>query len=428
MFHKINFKYFFKVIIIFFMFIILTFSLSGCTSRQSINDLAYAIAIGLDVGTSNELKLTLQISKTKSSSSSSGSSQSSDTLVNSVECSSITSGLNFFNSYLGKEVNLSHCKVIVFSQTLAEKGISTYLYTLANNIQIHAEANIIICKTTSEEFLKNSTPILENLSAKYFEITSSSSQYTGYTDSISFGEFFSFYTDTFQESYAILGGINSNKTTEDTLKSLENIDKELPEYINPTSSDDMYLSSEIPATSNISIDAMGLAVFNSDKLVGELNGLETICHMIVTNKLNRCIIRIPSPINIDDYLDLNVRLVTKPKIKVTLLNNTPFIEISVKVNARIHSISEDSNNMNSKNKKEIENCLNKYLERNIKNYLYKTAKEFGSDISGFGKHAACNFLTWDDWISYNWNHNYSNSFFSVNVDSYLKSGYLLLDS
>ena len=417
-----------KVLIIFFILIILAFSLSGCTSRQSINDLAYVIGIGIDVGETNELKLSLQISKTNNSSSSSGSSQSSDTIVNSIECSSITSGISLFNSYLGKEVNMAHCKVIVFSEEIASKGISEHLYTLVNNIQIHAEANMIICKSTAEDFLNNSTPILETLSAKYYEIASSTSEYTGYTDSITFGEFFSYYTDTFQEAYAILGGINKNTGDSDTFDTFSNSDTDITEYIDISSSDNTYIAGEVPSTSDISIDNMGLAVFHSDKLVGELNAIETICHMIVTNKLNRCIIRIPSPINIDEYLDLNIRLVSKPKIKVDLINNTPYIKVSIRVNARLLSMTEDSNDLSANNNKEIENYISKYLEENIKNYLYKTAKELGSDIAGFGRYAVSNFLTWDDWISYNWNEKYADSFFNVEVESYLKSAYLLIDS
>ena len=415
-----------KFLAIFFILIILTFSLSGCTSKQSINDLAYVIAIGLDVGETNELKLSLQISKTNKSSSSSGSSQSSDSIINSVECSSITSGINLFNSYLGKEVNLAHCKVIVFSEEIASKGLSEHLYTLVNNIQVHAEANMIICRSTAEDFLNNSTPILENLSAKYYEITASSSEYTGYTDSVTFGEFFSYYTDTFQEAYAILGGINTTKSN--TISTSSTPSTDLSEYIDVSSSDNTYLAGEVPSTSDITIDTLGVAVFHSDKLVGELNGIETICHMIITNKLNRCIIRIPSPINIDEYLDLNIRLTSKPKIKVDLVNNTPYIQVSIKVNARLLSMTEDSNNLSANNNEEIENYINKYLEENIKNYLYKTSKQLGSDIAGFGRYVVHDFLTWDNWVNYNWNSNYANSFFSVEVHSYLKSAYLLIDS
>ena len=57
-------------------------------------------------------------------------------------------------------------------------------------------------------------------------------------------------------------------------------------------------------------------------------------------------------------------------------------------------------------------------------YLYKTSKEFKSDIDNFGVYATKNYLTWDEWIESDWLYNYQNSFFTVNVNTEVKSGEL----
>ena len=106
------------------LFLILTiclFSLSGCYNLYNIDHLAYAVAIGLDVGKNNELKISFQLSVpgNSSDSGSSSSSQSDNSVVNTIECSSIASGINLLNSYISKALNLSHCKVIVFSEEFA---------------------------------------------------------------------------------------------------------------------------------------------------------------------------------------------------------------------------------------------------------------------------------------------------------------------
>ena len=44
---------------------------------------------------------------------------------------------------------------------------------------------------------------------------------------------------------------------------------------------------------------MGLAVFRGDTLVGELNSIETLCHLITTNNLRTATISIPSPFKQD---------------------------------------------------------------------------------------------------------------------------------
>ena len=48
-------------------------------------------------------------------------------------------------------------------------------------------------------------------------------------------------------------------------------------------------------------------------------------------------------------------------------------------------------------------------------YLNKTAKEFKSDIVGFGMYALSNFYTIPEWNKYEWLEKYENSSFSVEV-------------
>ena len=195
----------FKYLTLFLIISIFLFSLSGCHSGLNIDNLAYTVAIGLDVGENNKIKVSFQLSIPGSESSGSGSSQSDSSIVNTIECSSIDAGINILNTYLSKEVNLSHCKVIVFSEEFAYLGVGEALYSLINNIQIRPDCNIIISRCSAEYFLNNSKPILEKLSAKYYEIAPTSSEYTAYTDNVTLSEFFSEYTDTLSECHGILG-------------------------------------------------------------------------------------------------------------------------------------------------------------------------------------------------------------------------------
>lgn len=72
----------------------------------------------------------------------------------------------------------------------------------------------------------------------------------------------------------------------------------------------------------------------------------------------------------------------------------------------------------------LNSAVNSYLQEKISGYLYKTSKEYKSDIAGFGKHLLINYLTWDEWISSDWLSNYENAFFTVNVETNIQSGQL----
>lgn len=404
-----------RYISLFLILTFFTFTLSGCFNTANIDRLAYVVALGFDVGENNKLKLSFQIS-IPGGSGESGSSQSDSTIVNSIECSSIDSGINLLNSYISKEINLAHCRVIVFSEEFAYNGISESVYTLINKVQIRPTANVIVSRCSAEYFLNNSKPILEKLSARYYEVAQNSSEYTGYTDDITLSMVFSDLNDTFKQARAILGGVNTPNTQNENSEEIS------------SEKDSNNKANETLITSKPNIESMGIAVFVGDSLVGELNGIETICHQLINNTIETFIISIPSPFEKDATLSLRLRQIHKTKNKVDLVNGFPYIESNIFVEARVLSVDKNSEYLNNENIKQIENYTNSYLSEHIYNYLYKTSKVFNSDIDGFGKYAVSNFLTWNDWTSYNWLDNYRNSFFHVNVDTQVKSGYIFVET
>lgn len=409
-------KKFKNSILLFLILTIALFSLSGCYNEQNIDHLAFVVALGFDVGEDNQLKLSFQISVPGGSSESGGSSQSDSSIVTTIQCASFDSGVNLLNSYLSKESNLSHCKIIVFSEEFANNGISEILFTLMNKVEVRPDCNVLVSRCSAEYFLNNSKPVLEKLSARYYEIAPTSSEYTGFTQSITLSEFFSDYTDTFQNCYAILGGINED-TTHDLNSGEPSIEKDSSNKANETL---------IQGKSNI--ENMGLAVFKGDKLVGELNGMETICHHMISSTLNSCIINIPSPFDENKIISLRVRLVKDTKNKAKLVNSSAYITSNMSLEARILTMGENSKYLNTEELEDLEKALNSYLTDKIYDYLYKVSKEFNSDIDGFGKHLVQNFQTTKEWEDFNWLENFKNSFFDVTVHATIKSGYILMET
>ena len=108
-----------KVNILFVIIILVSFTISGYYSKQDINDLAYVVALGVDVGENNDLKISFQLSIPSQNSSEGGSGSSPDTTIDTLECSSIESGVSLANGYVSKKINLSHCKVLVISEEIA---------------------------------------------------------------------------------------------------------------------------------------------------------------------------------------------------------------------------------------------------------------------------------------------------------------------
>ena len=390
------------------------FSLSGCYDARGIETLAYAVAIGLDKGESNLLKLSIQFASSGSSSQGGASSQYTDTTVTTVECSSVESGINLVNSYMSKKVNLSHCKIIVLSETLAKEGVAPYISTFENSTEVRPDCNIIVSRCSAESFLNNSSPGLETLSARYYELVLTSSEYTGYTDNITLHSFFFAYDNDFIEATAILGGINSDKTHKEDLNTA---------YV---SVDGNYKADEIPIKNTTSLENMGLAVFRGDKLVGELTGIESLAHLMVTNTFVSSNITIPSPFAQNEIIDLSITKNKDTKNEIELVNGYPYIKSSINLEAYVLSSGNNLDFTQEKNLQLLEKYSESYLKEKIISYLYKTSKEFHSDIAGFGRKLFKNYLTIEDFKSLDWLNIYKNSFFEVDVTVHVRSSQLLL--
>ena len=406
-----------KFLILLLGILIILFSFSNSSSINSIDELAYVVAIGFDVGQNNDLTISFQINSPYSSDSeksSEGSSSGSSSTINTVECNNLDVGVSLLNSYLSKKVNMTHCKYLIFSEELAATGIGEYIYSFKNNIEIRPTCNILVSKCSAKYFLENSKPVIDEVSVKYFGLETSSKKNTSYTEPITLKDFFCDLSDTFGSPYAILGsisGLDSNNVGNDSM----------------TLNDKEYTAKESDDNSQKNIENLGLAVFKSDKLVGEISGLETICHLILSNNFDNATVDIPSPFDDSNYISLYIYKANS-KNTVELVNDNPYIKCDVNLKMRLLTSSEHSNYMTDENKALIENYANSYFLAHINDYLYKTSKEFNSDICKFGKYAVSKFLTWDEWKNYDWLNKYQNAFFTTNVNSHLSSSYLLTET
>ena len=403
-----------KILIILLVIVITAFFLTNFSSIYTIDDYAYVIAMGLDNSDDSNLILSLQIAIPAGSSkgSESSSSQSSSSIVSTVKCKNINGGVNLINDYLGQKLNLSYCKAMVFSEDIAKKGIGNYICTATNDIEIRPSCDIIVSKCSALDYITNSKPLLENLSSKYYEIASSSQKDTGLTRTISLMSFYNRYYDSLCEPYAPLSSIEESNGGDSSSSSGGNSESSSKKDVEKDNA-------------NAKIKNQGLAIFKDDKLIGEISREETLCYMLVSGKLKDAVINVPSPFEDADYVSLNISSVHS-KNKVEIKNGTPFITCNISLSARVLSSTKTSNYLSKENSLALEYATNSYLNANITDFLYKTSKELKSDFIGFGRNAVRSFKTMDDWKNYDWLNKYQNSEFNVNVNTTVKSSYLLI--
>ena len=436
----------FSFIIIFIILIIFVNAFSSSYISHNIVNLAYVIALGIDVGENAKIRTSAQFVNYSSSSGSDSSGNSGDTTLVSAEGDSIFSSLNILNSYIGKEINLSHCSVVVFSKEFAQNGISTEISSLINNEEFRPTTNLVISNCDAYDYLSNVNPNIEKLATKYYDTFSITNKFTGYISDITVGEFYNNLNSDTCYGTAILGGINSTKEGENSSsadssssessssnsESSSNEKKESSEKIaEKENSNNIITNPEDLLAGNSSIvgkrtsENIGLAVFCDDKYCGELTAMESLCHLLITNDVDSCIVSIDNPLVPNQKMELNLFCIQDTKVSVDIKDNTPYISIYLKVDADILTLNNDIDYQSNSILEKISNSTKNYLEKEMYDYLNKVSREYGTDIDNFGIKATSKFTTIPEWKEYNWLEKFKTAEFNVNIDVNVVSSLLV---
>ena len=439
----------FKIILIIIVVIVLIWGFSDSYSSHTIDNIVHIVAMGIDKcddGNEN-MKVSFEFVNVSSGGSGDSSGGENSTVVTSINASSLNKAINLMNSYIGKELNFAHCKILVFSEDFAREGISSEIYALINNEEIRPSTNIVISTSDANSYLKNSNPNIEKLVTNYYETFELTSNFTGYSDDITLGKFYNNLFTSSKANTAILGrtfqksesssgsspqggqnesqgqgpssesnsqgGSQSGQSSQVGQSSSGNASSGQNSGRNENQNDSGGASLEISGergTQNV-----GIAVFKEDKYVGQLSEIESICHLLITNNVDSFVISVPMDNYPDNLLDLSVSPIRSSKIKVDTTSDTPNISVTLYCEAKVLTISENINYSNSEVLKDLSFHAHKYLKENVQNYLNKTSKELNSDIANFSQYAIPNFLTLDKWDSYNWSSKYTNANFTVDV-------------
>ena len=289
----------FKKILTIILIIILIIAFSSSYNYSNIDNLAFVVALGIDVSDTKNIKVTFQFVKPPSTSE--GSNQESKIFQDTVDCNSIPNAINIMNSYLARKIDLSHCRSIVFSEDVAKNGISDHVYTLMNDVQVRPSSNIITTTCTAYEYIKNSIPSLETSITRYYDIFPNSGKYTGYVSDATIGDFYNSLLCNACDPHTILGGVSSTSSTNSQ---------------SAVSTDSNIKSGSSPISGMRSSENIGMAAFKHDKLIGELDAIETVCFHILHNNINSFLVSIPNPNDKNSNLDILLTPKKDTKIKI----------------------------------------------------------------------------------------------------------------
>ena len=378
-----------KKAILFILITLIIFSNSVISTDtfKSLDNYYYILTLGIDKAENDEIKITVQILENSGQSSENS---NEHPILYSSTGKTLLSCISTLETSLNKQINMSHCSAIIFSNDILKSDfVSNIIATLGNNSEIRNTTYIFSCNQTAFEFLETISNSKENFTANTYERFLDSSYDIGYTEVCTFGKLFS-----------------SSKRPDNSI---------LIPYIN--------LKDEQNSNKKV-YQINGSVILKNNKYIANLSPYECLYINILSNSLKSGNINIPSPFKENKYIDLQVYSHKRTQIKTHIINNSPYVEIKVFPEFLIKSSGSNYNYLSEENVIILESSLKNYLEKDFTNICYKITKELNTDLLSLKDLYKTNYLTYDEFNKLKFSSIYQNTSYKITVYPYIVSSNL----
>jgi Ger(x)C family germination protein len=318
-----------------------------------------------------------------------------------------------------RRINFEHLKFIVVSEEMARSGIlGDYLAPIRRNAQIRASSHIIISRGSAEEFVNELEPYIGTRLSKTQELLFLAPSEPGFFPHVTLEDLYDGFKSTYRQPIVALGAVNN----------FNNFKEEGKKWGTEYKSGGGYLAGQLPRKGEDKIELFGTAVFDGDKMVGELKGDETRLMLMGRGEFIRGFFTIPDPKRPDLIVPLDVRQkASERKVSVRIENGKPIIHLKLKLEGNILAIQSRINYESLELKPVLEKAFEQFIKKDLDKLIVKT-KELKADILQFGQKAVWHFSTIQDWEKYNWIAQYENAEVTTEVSFSIKNTGTMLNN
>ncbi|MFD1955047.1 Ger(x)C family spore germination protein [Paenibacillus thailandensis] len=338
-------------------FSVLLLFATGCWNRRELNDLAIAVAVGIDKA-DNNYRVSVQVVDPSEVAAKKGGGTRTPVTMYQSSGQTIMEAIRRMTTVSPRKIYASHLRMLVVQEQVAKEGIGEVLDLLSRDHEVRTDFYIVVAKDTRAADTLKILTHLESIPANHlFSSLQTSQRSWSPTVAVTLDRLIA---DIVSEGKnpAVTGlRVKGEREIGETRQNVE----------------------EIAASAQLQYS--GLAVFKKDKLVGWLDETESKAYNYILDQVTGSAGIVPCPGGGKVSLEV-VR--SKTKVKSKLENGEPRIKITVQIEL---SVSEVTCGIDLTKRESIEQ-LEKLEENKVRNFITETIKrvqrDYQSDIFGFG--------------------------------------------
>jgi len=384
----------------------------GCNGARELDERGNIIAIGLDTSDQEGMiRVSYQFAVPQPEGSKEDASKATFTITNTAP--SIAEALNLTNSEIPSQPSLSHAKVIVIGEEQARKGLSAIVAPFMRYYEYRGSMFVLVARGTAKDFLEKNKPLLVGDLSKYYEMMLTTGGYTSYYLPTTLHEFYMRLKSGSGQPYMVLVAINPESGEGDISTGKV-----------PGGKIDGHKAGGIPRQGGNPAEFAGTALFDRDKMVGSLSTTESRMLAMLLGEYSHGFLTVEDPLDPKSFVNINLRLGDKPKIKATIVEDRPVIHVSILLEGDISNIPS-SINYEQRNLEILEAQINKVYQQEMLNLIRRT-QELNVDVAGFGYYLRPAFSSNQELEDYHWNEKYRQAEIFVDINTKIRRNGLMV--
>ncbi|MDR4949806.1 Ger(x)C family spore germination protein [Neobacillus cucumis] len=360
-----------RYVLLTFILLIGSISLTGCWSSKEPNNLAVLNVMGVDLNETGQFELTALIVKPQSPFlQSSGSSGKNQELIEMGKGRSLLEAMSQLSTSISKQIYLGHVQVVIFGEKAASESMKESLDFLRRENDFRPNMKLLITKGKASDIISTPTQlktplgseILNSIRTKKLSMTNMVLNLSQFTE-------------------ALTMKMNDPITGEISLAQEKGIQVE--QEVSGTNQDTKKSETDKKQNSN-GFSIQGTAVFRRAHLMGWLNKMETRGVLWINGKLENDVLVLNCPSKESGTISLKIKRTTS-QLSPQLVNGKPKMNVNIKVDGDIGQITCQNVNLSSDELEEMNRQLKGTIMQEVTQTFAKVKQDWQADIFNFGE-------------------------------------------
>lgn len=381
---------------------------TGCYDRQELEQQAFVSVMGIDKAPNGLLDCTFVIAvPTNPTGAGSAKPPLAASSPITYRAHDITEAMMLANSSVERTLTLSHLTSVIFGSGVASVGLRPYLDTLARFREFRRTVYVAVAKENARDVITANEPMLEQTTIRQADGVARVGERNGLVLVCQLHHFLT----SLEESHVdpVLPMYAVNQQVKEDPKGQSGI----------SGKDTQYSAGQIQRSGGNPVEWTGAAVFRGDKMVGELDGRETIYLRMLNGNLHSTKIDFGNNITKLGTIGLSIKKERGPIYKVEL-TSPPKIQVTVPLEADVVAGGTSLDFNNPALRAKLEHQLNQQLAADFTGLLTKMYHEWDVDAIPLSRTIRNRFSTHQQFVKYPWESQIKNAKLEVSVDLHLR--------